>query len=35
MTHMTAAMSEQTPDPGVRLAPLTDAARKQYGLIRR
>ncbi len=32
MTHMTAAMSEQAPHPGVQLAPLTDAARKQYGL---
>jgi hypothetical protein len=25
-------MSEQAPHPGVQLAPLTDAARKQYGL---
>ena len=32
MTHMAAAMSEQAPHPGVQLAPLTDAARKQYGL---
>ena len=26
------AMIQRMPDPGVRLAPLTDAARKQYGL---
>ena len=26
------AMIQKMPDPGVRLAPLTDAARKQYGL---
>ncbi len=26
------AMIEKTPDPGVRLAPLTDEARKRYGL---
>jgi serine protease Do len=32
MTHMAAAMSEQAPHPGVQLAPLTDATRKQYGL---
>jgi serine protease Do len=32
MTHMAAGMSEQAPHPGVQLAPLTDAARKQFGL---
>ena len=26
------AMIQRMPDPGVRLAPLTDATRKQYGL---
>jgi serine protease Do len=26
------AMIAKEPDPGVRLAPITDAARKQYGL---
>jgi serine protease Do len=25
-------MIEEAPDPGMRLAPITDAARKQYGL---
>ena len=30
--HMAEAMIQKAPDPGVRLAPLTDAARKQYGL---
>jgi serine protease Do len=32
MTHMAEAMSQQAPHPGVHLAPLTDAARRQYGL---
>ena len=31
-THMTEAMLEKMPDPGLRLVPLTDAARKQYGI---
>jgi serine protease Do len=30
--RMAAAMIQKMPDPGVRLAPLTDEARKQYGL---
>ena len=29
---MAEAMIQKMPDPGVRLAPLTDAARKQYGI---
>ena len=29
---MAAAMIQQMPDPGVRLAPLTDETRKQYGI---
>ena len=32
MTHMAEAMSQQSPHPGVQLAPITDAARKNYGL---
>jgi serine protease Do len=32
MTHMAAAMSQQAPHPGMELASLNDAARKQYGL---
>jgi serine protease Do len=31
-THMAEAMIQKMPDPGVRLAPLTDDARKQYGV---
>ena len=30
--HMAEAMIQKAPDPGVKLAPLTDAARKKYGL---
>jgi serine protease Do len=30
--HMADAMIQRMPDPGVRLAPLTDAARQQYGI---
>jgi S1-C subfamily serine protease len=30
--NMAAAMDQKAPDPGVRLVPLTDAARQQYGL---
>ena len=30
--QMAEAMIQKMPDPGVRLAPLTEAARKQYGL---
>jgi serine protease Do len=30
--HMAEAMIQKMPDPGVRLAPLSDAARKQYGI---
>ena len=31
-THVTDATLDKMPDPGLRLAPLTDAARKQYGI---
>jgi serine protease Do len=31
-THLTDAMLNKMPDPGLRLVPLTDAARKQYGI---
>jgi serine protease Do len=30
--HETQAMLDKMPDPGLRLAPLTDAARQQYGI---
>jgi S1-C subfamily serine protease len=30
--HMAEAMIQKAPDPGVKLEPLTDAARKKYGL---
>ena len=30
--HMAEAMIQKLPDPGVRLAPLSDASRKQYGI---
>jgi serine protease Do len=30
--HVAQAVIAQAPDPGVRLAPITDASRKQYGL---
>jgi serine protease Do len=30
--HETRAMLDKMPDPGLRLAPLTDAARQQYGI---
>jgi serine protease Do len=30
--HMAAMMAQKAPDIGVKLAPITDAARKQYGL---
>ena len=30
--HMAEAMIQRMPDPGVRLVPLNDAARKQYGI---
>jgi serine protease Do len=30
--HTAEAMIQKAPDPGVKLAPLTDAARKKYGL---
>ena len=30
--HMAEAMIQRMPDPGVRLAPLTDTARRQYGI---
>jgi len=30
--NMAKAMDNEAPDPGVQLIPLTDAARKQYGL---
>ncbi len=32
MTDMAELMIQKMPDPGVRLAPLTDEARKEYGL---
>ena len=31
-TNMAKTMDQEAPDPGVQLVPLTDAARKQYGL---
>ncbi|HTI83879.1 MAG TPA: trypsin-like peptidase domain-containing protein [Acetobacteraceae bacterium] len=30
--HMAAMMAQKEPDPGVKLAPITDEVRKQYGL---
>jgi serine protease Do len=32
VTDMAEAMGQKVPDPGMRLVPLTDPARKQYGL---
>ena len=28
--HMAAMMAQKAPDPGVKVAPITDAARKKY-----
>lgn len=30
--HMAAMMAQKAPDPGVKVAPITDAARKKFGL---
>lgn len=30
--HMAAMMAQKAPDPGVKVAPITDVARKKYGL---